>query len=383
MTRPTFAGWLCAVLAVPAFALAAPLYAAALVESFDMSIPTTPTAVTIEGRSRLLYEVHLTNFSAADATPTHLRVIDDSDDTVIGDFNRAALSERMRIIGRSGAVSTVHPGERAVVYLELDSTRPFPRHLRHAIDFDAPSASGHTVEGAKAEVRTESSAPLGPPLRGGPWAAIHSPDWPRGHRRVFYTLGGRARLPGRFAVDWVRIDDDGRTKASKGDADLASNALGYGEKVLAVADAKVAAVRDNMAESERISANPRHSLDEAPGNYIVLALPDGRFVTYEHLRPGSLKVRVGEQVKRGQVIAELGFTGDSTGPHLHFHVADGTVPLASEGLPYRFDRFRLLGRYPRIAELGTKRWEPLDVTLGENRTGEFPPSNSVVMFPSP
>jgi murein DD-endopeptidase MepM/ murein hydrolase activator NlpD len=142
-------------------------------------------------------------------------------------------------------------------------------------------------------------------------------------------------LPGRFAIDWVRKDEQGRS--ARGDADVVRNSLGYGADVLAVAHARVAAVRDGIAESDRLSTAPRHALDDKAGNYVALDLGDGRFAVYEHLAPGSIRVKQGERVRRGQVIAALGFTGDSTEPHLHFHVADSASPLAGEGLPFEIE----------------------------------------------
>jgi murein DD-endopeptidase MepM/ murein hydrolase activator NlpD len=48
------------------------------------------------------------------------------------------------------------------------------------------------------------------------------------------------------------------------------------------------------------------------------------------------------------VLALLGNSGSSTGPHLRFHVMNRPSALASEGLPYVFDRFRTAGRIPPL-----------------------------------
>ena len=297
--------------------------------------------MTIDGRDWLIYELHLTNFSREPLRLTHVDVLTGGAD-VLQSFAGDELALRTSIVAASRTdVQPVRPGESAIVYLEVSVNALRPPHLlRHRLRY--ATDDGREVDevvGGEVRLSTRTRLTFGAPLRGGLWAAVYAWQWPRGHRRVFYTLDGRARLPGRFAIDWVRQDEQGLT--ARGDADIVKNSLGYGADVLAVANARVAEVRDGIAESARVSANQKHPLDEAAGNYIALDLGDGRFAIYEHLAPGSIRVARGERVRRGQVLAALGFTGDSTGPHLHFHVADNPAPLLGEGLPFELDRFRV------------------------------------------
>jgi murein DD-endopeptidase len=309
---------------------------------FDMAVPVAPRPVTIDGREWLIYELHLANATRGALHLAKVEVISGTSD-VLQVFEGYDLAKRI-----------ASEGERRVVYLEVPLSSKRPRLLRHRI---ADEVGGETAVVAKAGLA------LAPPLRGGPWAAVYAWEWPRGHRRVFYTIVGRARLPGRLAIDWVRKDEQGRS--ARGDADIVKNSLGYGAEVLAVANARVAAVRDGVAESERVSANPKHALDEKAGNYVSLDLGDGRFAVYEHLAPGSIRVARGDRVQRGQVIASLGFTGDSTEPHLHFHVADDPSPLKGEGLPFELEQFRVQGPGPGSGQL---------------RRRERPAPNSLVTF---
>ena len=73
------------------------------------------------------------------------------------------------------------------------------------------------------------------------------------------------------------------------------------------------------------------------GNYVALDIGNGKYALYAHVQPGSLRVKVGDRVKRGQVLALLGNSGNSTEPHVHFQIADGPTFLSSEGLPYAID----------------------------------------------
>lgn len=59
--------------------------------------------------------------------------------------------------------------------------------------------------------------------------------------------------------------------------------------------------------------------------------------------PGSLKVQLGDRVTRGQAIAQLGNSGQSEAPHLHFQVMDGPSPINANGLPYALRHFVVQG----------------------------------------
>src|SRR5690606_25712205 len=312
-------------LLLPCLVLAAPAAAdAPLRESFDMRVPAAPAAVPVDGQRLLRYELHLANFSAQPLAPTRIEVRDADSGAVIARIEGEALSQTLAIPGAdaSGAdAQAIARGGLGIAYLEITLPGQVPATLDHRVGYRVEDGSGASgiVDGARVRVDRRPLPVLGPPLRGGPWVAIHSPAWTRGHRRVLYTIDGRARIPGRFAIDWVMVDAQGRE--THGDPDRADSFLGHGADVLAVADAIVSAVRDDMPESETLSGRSRNALADASGNYVALDLGNGRHAFYEHLEPGSVRVAPGQRVRRGEVIAALGFTGDTTGPHLHFHVA--------------------------------------------------------------
>jgi murein DD-endopeptidase MepM/ murein hydrolase activator NlpD len=90
-------------------------------------------------------------------------------------------------------------------------------------------------------------------------------------------------------------------------------------------------------------------------------------------------------VKSGQVIGLLGNSGgSSSGPHLHFHVADASNELAAEGLPYVFRTFDVVGAYDAIDAFETgKRWNPPSPLAAGKRSMELPGANTVIVFPGP
>lgn len=370
-----------ALAAALAFSLRAGAQESALRDGFAVEILVPPMSVKVHGRQQASYEIHLTNFSGDRLEISRVAVLDAGSGRPLAQLSGDALAAATVVVdgaaAKPGERRYIDPGRRAVVFMDFALPSASLRGaMRHEIDYVvAATGAASTIGTGPLPLDRHRPSLIAPPLRGGPWVAIHSAAWPRGHRRVFYTVAGRARLPGRFAVDWVKVDGNGRTTG--GDPDLASAAYGYGDDVLAVADASVAAVRDGMDEPLRISQHAAHLPAEDAGNYVALRLPDGRFAFYEHLRKGSIRVRVGDKVATGQVLGSLGFSGESRGPHLHFHVADGDSPLDAEGVPFEIRSFRQLGRYDDISKLGSG-WSPAQ---GEAlREDEWPDANAVVDF---
>jgi murein DD-endopeptidase MepM/ murein hydrolase activator NlpD len=145
--------------------------------------------------------------------------------------------------------------------------------------------------------------------------------------------------------------------------------------VLAVADGRVVTARDGLPENTPGHGDAFHpaipiTLDTIAGNTITLDIGGGQFAYYLHLQPGSVRVKAGDHVRRGQVLARVGASGDAREPHLHFEVTDSTKALAGDGVPYVIDHYRL-----QIASGGPSELHidelPLDhniVAFGEDRS---------------
>ena len=373
----TFAGMMVGIM------LAAAAAAQDVVQAFDAQVPFPPVVADSAGSPQLAYELHLTNFSRLPIEIERVAVVDSASGTVLADADGDGLASWM---GRPGGqvvkseIRTIQPGMRGMVYFNIPLGSAAPSKVAHRIRFRLAgdqAGTSQTLSVAEAPVSAKAPIALGPPLRGGPWAAVYAPEMERGHRRVVYATEGAARIPGRFAIDWMRIDHEG-LKAPPGATRLDAF-YGHGSDVLAVADATVAAVRDDMLEPETIDTIPKVSVGDASGNFVALDLGGGRYAFYEHLRRG-IRVRPGQRVKRGDIIGQVGLTGSGSMPHLHFHVADANSLLGAEGLPFTIQRIAILGGYPSIEAFG--RGGPWMARPGRPRAGPITPGpNMVVSFP--
>ncbi|HKX90187.1 MAG TPA: M23 family metallopeptidase [Sphingopyxis sp.] len=347
-------------------------------QSLDVHILEAPKIVRIGAADQLVYELHLTNFSSH---PLELNgLVIKAGDTPIRTYSRDELPKAIDLVGPSEANARIIPvGRRAIVYIGAPVPAGVARgSISHSLTLNRidTDEGDFTISGAMASLAAAPLPRLSPPLRGGPWVAVYEPGMERGHRRVFYATEGSATLPGRFAIDFMKVDTGG--KLASGDPDIPANHYGFGAEVLAVADGTIVAVRDDVPDPATISGRPRPGIADASGNYVMIDIGGGRIATYEHLKQGA-PVKVGDRIKAGQVVGFLGFTGQASAPHLHFHLADRASILGAEGQPYVFASLTRLGQYATIDSFSRgETWPPTD--RSETVRDSFPPPNLVVRF---
>jgi murein DD-endopeptidase MepM/ murein hydrolase activator NlpD len=304
----------------------------------EIDIPVAPIPVTGHGgATNLIYELHMTNFAPVPLHLERLEVLNGT--TSVVSYDGATLNGILQELGPDDLTDkrVLGPGLRAVAFIlvRFNQNATVPQTLKNKITVD-----GFSIEST---LKISESKPivLGPPLHGADWRAGNGPSNTSVHRRAILPVEGKLHIAQRFAIDWVKVGANGQTFS--GDAKDNKTHYAYGSEVLAVADATVVATKDGIPENVPgiTSRSVPITMETIGGNHVILDLGGGRFAFYAHLQPGSLKVKPGDRVRRGQVIGLVGNSGNSTEPHLHFHVTDANSPLASEGLPYVIDSFEV------------------------------------------
>lgn len=345
----------------------------------DIIVPQTPTAFAAGGRAHLVYELHVTNFTRWDSAISKIEVMSGDSDTSLATLAGASLEDAMLRPGQPDAKphAKIAGGTSAVVFMWVDipNLREMPGSLHHRVTMTyAAYPEAITVDTPAVNINRKPVLVIGPPLKGDNWLAANGPSNTSAHRRALIPVNGSARIAQRFAIDWVRLNPDGKT--FQGDEKDNANYRAYGSEALAVADGTVVKTLDNVPQNVpgADSRAQEITLENVAGNHIVLNLGNGYYALYAHLQPGSLKVAKGDHVRRGQVLGLVGNSGNSTEPHLHFHICDAPSPLGCEGLPYAFSEFQVIGH-----GWGFKSNESHTDT--QTRTREMPLENEVVWFP--
>jgi murein DD-endopeptidase MepM/ murein hydrolase activator NlpD len=355
----------------------------------EVVVPIAPTPVAVGGAPRLFYELHLASFAKHDVNVDEVEILNGDTGAVLSDDKGAALNTLIDHPGESKPPADprrMTAGSIAILFMEttLAAGPPPPDSLRWRLRFSrvAPADPGQPelppIEGLS-PIASQAPITLGYPLPAGKWVAANGPSNTSGHRRSLQVVDGRARIAQRFAIDWVKLGPNGRL--FHGDKAANANWYGFGTGVLAVADATVSAAHDGVPENEPSDKRAVPiTLETIGGNYLILDLGAGRYAFYAHLQPGSQRVRVGDKVHRGEVIALLGNTGNSDAPHLHFHVSNANNPLGAEGVPYVFAAYRSLGK-ANDQITGPQGWRPDPAMLPTVRRNALPAEDEVVEIP--
>ncbi len=141
----------------------------------------------------------------------------------------------------------------------------------------------------------------------------------------------------RFALDLLGLGEDGKTY--KGSGRNNEDYYAFGRDVLAPSDGVVTDVIEGVRDNDPGSPNQFSAL----GNAVFIEHRSHEISVLAHLKLGTVKVRVGENVKRGQPIGVCGNSGNSSEPHLHFHLQNTPVIQDGAGIKIFFDQV-LLGK---------------------------------------
>ena len=348
-----------------------------------------------DGAYHIVYELQLTNTKSVPATLQKIEVLAGSSGSqVITSFSDADLVKRLRTLAPQPATdATIEPNAGRLFYIELTfkDAAKLPKQLEHHLYLiGAPNpgpAKPAPLDYVIAPIKIAANKPviIGPPLAGPGWVAANgccNPDIT--HRGSVQSVNGSLYDSQRFAIDWMRLDDQGRLV--HGDESDVHNYSDYGADVLAVANAKVVSVLNSLDDQVpgRLPEPSSITIETVDGNHVVLDLGDGRFAFYAHLQKNSIKVRPGDSVKKGAVLGKLGNTGNTSAPHLHFHIMNGPSPMAADGIPYVIDAFDFSGQIDIAAFEAapgiTGDWGKGRIAKPEPRQRQFPLNLNIINF---
>jgi murein DD-endopeptidase MepM/ murein hydrolase activator NlpD len=137
--------------------------------------------------------------------------------------------------------------------------------------------------------------------------------WGGDNEKVNYHV---ATLGQRRAADIIVQGAD--NLSHKGDGRRNEDYFIYGKQILATAPGTVVTAIDGVPDNEPGSMNPLCAV----GNCLIINQGNNEYAVYAHLKPGSLRVKRGDKVQMGQVLGLCGNSGNSSEPHLHFHLQD-------------------------------------------------------------
>ncbi|MGH7934822.1 MAG: M23 family metallopeptidase [Candidatus Binataceae bacterium] len=326
-----------------------------------------------DGHAHAAYELYVTNFNAKPIRILSLTV-KGSDGAP---FSRTWGGKELAAMFSAAAGSyhesqnpLLQPSEEGVifVFLDFDSMKDAPAHLVNSVTIERGDERDtiQRTQIAAMSVNRDGAAVVSAPIAGDDWSAANGPSNASAHRRALLALDGVPEIGQRFAIDWVKLGADGNTY--QGDPRKNSSYYAWNVPIMAAADGRVIVVKDGVPENTPDPADPAKravvlDLANLGGNHVVEDIGGGHYALYAHLRPGSITVKPGETVHRGQVIARLGNSGNSTEPHLHFQLCDAASFVISSGVPFALDRFTV-HKY----RIDRKGGMPIKLVVEDSRT---------------
>ena len=171
-----------------------------------------------DGKYHLVYELVLTNTSPGTATVESVETIDSKSGEVVGTLAGAEVAARTTLLdGSLDPVEQIGSAQVAVLYLDatFEGLRDVPKELEHRVktSFDLPPGTlfpdATTDTGAHMGVSNKKPVVIGPPMRGKNWVAANGCCTVSTHRGLVAAFDQKLLAAERYAIDWIRTDDEG------------------------------------------------------------------------------------------------------------------------------------------------------------------------------
>ena len=347
-----------------------------------------------DDRYHLLYELQLTNALGSPADLRSVTVLEAENGKTLLTLNAAEIikGDYLDTLDRQLATSTMFApfeGRVLILNLSIESGGSITRDLTHRFEVAGTNPFDHQPTvfdhgGGSVSIFVREHPVLLAPVEGSGWLASDGCCGPTGHINALIGLNGKLQGAERFAIDWIKIGPDGRIVS--GDRTKPANWLGYGSKILAAGDGVVTEASDDQPDQVPDTMPTDLPFSKLAGNHVVVGMDGGYSAAYAHLKPGSVRVKVGEKVRAGELIGLLGNSGASLAPHLHFHIVNGQSATTSDGCPYVIKSFDLApqSELPVLVEAlkGEAAFPSRDRMKPVEYTNQLPLAFTIIDFPS-
>jgi hypothetical protein len=267
-----------------------------------------------DGKYHLVYELVLINTSPGTATVESVETIDAKSGEVVGTLAGADVVARTTLLdGSLDPVQKIGGAQVAILYLDatFEDLREVPKEVAHRVktSFELPPGAlfprATTDVGARTEVSNKKPVVIGPPLRGKNWVAANGCCTVSTHRGTVGAFDQKLLAAERYAIDWIRTDDEGHIVVPSESTNL-EDYPEYDAPILSVKGGKVVRAVDRYPDLEPGVPDPDYTLQDAPGNHVIVDIGGGRYAIYGHLVPGSVTEEEGDRVGRREVLGRLG-----------------------------------------------------------------------------
>ena len=149
-----------------------------------------------------------------------------------------------------------------------------------------------------------------------------------------YHVNNRAQ---KGAFDLIITNAEGKSFKTDGRAN--EDYYAFGQEIIAPCNATVVLAVDGIKDNKPGELNPIY----VPGNTVILKTDNSEFLFFAHFKQASIVVEQGQQVKKGQLLGLCGNSGNSSEPHLHFHIQNVEDMNKATGASCYFDRIYVNG----------------------------------------